>query len=99
MVLLYVHYLIRNQLEEEKIKFFKKENSYLNKKLDKMDAVVDRQVQYSRRNCFLVHGIVKETVEDTDEKIINTLQLNLKILIDHTGLASLTPPKMPNLVQ
>ena len=46
----------------------------MNKKLDKMDAVVDRQVQYSRRNCFLVHGIVKETVEDTDEKIINTLQ-------------------------
>ena len=41
-----------------------------------MDAVVDRQEQYSRRNYLLVHGIVEETVEDTDEKIINTLQQN-----------------------
>ena len=39
-----------------------------------MDPVVDRQEQYSRRNCLLVHGIVGETVEDTDEKIISTLQ-------------------------
>ena len=42
-----------------------------------MDAVVDRQEQYSQRNCLLVHGIVEETVEDTDEKIINTLQQNM----------------------
>ena len=35
-----------------------------------MDAVVDRQEQYSMRNCILVHGIVEETVEDTNEKII-----------------------------
>ena len=39
-----------------------------------MDPVVDRQEQYSRRNCLLVHGIVGETDEDTDEKIISTLQ-------------------------
>ena len=42
-----------------------------------MDAIVDRQEQYSRRNCLLVHGIVEETVEDTDEKIINTLQQSM----------------------
>ena len=39
-----------------------------------MDTVVDRQEQYSRRNCLLVHGTVEETAEDTDEKIINILQ-------------------------
>ena len=38
-----------------------------------MDAVVDRQEKYSRRNCLLVHGIMEETVEDTNEKIMNTL--------------------------
>ena len=42
-----------------------------------MDAVVDRQEQYSRRNCLLVHGIAEETVKDTDEKIINTLQQSM----------------------
>ena len=42
-----------------------------------MDAVLDRQEQYSRRNCLLVHGIVEETIEDTDEKIINTPQQSM----------------------
>ena len=42
-----------------------------------MDAVVDRQEKYSRRNCLLVHGIMEETVEDTDEKIMNTLQQSM----------------------
>ena len=42
-----------------------------------MDAVVDRQEQYSRRNCLLVHRIVEETVQDRDEKIINTLQQSM----------------------
>ena len=42
-----------------------------------MDAVVDRQEQYSRRNCLLLHGIVEETGEDTDEKIINKVQQSM----------------------
>ena len=63
--------------KEEGIKLLKKENSYLNKRLDEMDAAVDRQKQYSRRNCLLVHGIVEETVKDTDEKTINTLQQSI----------------------
>ena len=40
-------------------------------------GAVDRQEQYSRRNCFLIHGIVEETVQDTDEKIINTRQQSM----------------------
>ena len=74
----------------------------LKKKEDEMDAVVDRQEQYSRRNCLLVHGIGEETVEDTDKKIYNKglmKQLNLRVLIDHTDLASLSSQKMPNLLQ
>ena len=59
---------------KEAIKYLEKENSYFNKRLDEMDAVVDRQEQYSGRNCLLVHGIVVETVADTDKKIIKTLQ-------------------------
>ena len=61
--------------KDEEIKLLEKSN-YLNKRLDEMDAVVDRQEQYSMRNCILVHGIVEETVEDTNEKII-TLQQSM----------------------
>ena len=63
--------------KEEKIMFLEKENSNLIKGLDEMDAVVDRQEQDSRCNCLLVHGIVEDTVEDMDEKIINTLQKSM----------------------
>ena len=42
-----------------------------------MDTLVDKQEQYSRRNCFLIHGIVEETAKDTDGKIINTLQQSM----------------------
>ena len=63
--------------KDEEIKLFLKKNGYLNKRLDEMDAVVDRQEQYSRRNCLLLHGIVEETGEDKDEKIINTVQQSM----------------------
>ena len=33
--------------KDEEIKLLEKENNYLNKKFDKMDAVVDREEQYS----------------------------------------------------
>ena len=94
--------------KDEEIKLLEKVKNYLNKRLDKMDAVVDKQEQYSRRNCLLVHGIVEETTEDTDKKIkrlsahynkAQMKQLNLRILIDPTGLASPSPQKLPNLVQ
>ena len=44
---------IKNNNQE--IKSLGKENSYLTKILQEMDAVLDRQEQYSKRNCFLIH--------------------------------------------
>ena len=91
--------------KEEEIKLLEKENDYSNKRLDKMDAVVYRQEQYSRHNCLLVHRIVEETVEIQTKRSSAHYnkawmkQLNLRILIDPTGLASSSPPKMPNLIQ
>ena len=67
--------------KEEEINVLKQENSYMNKRLDEMDVVVDRQEQYPWHNCLLVHGIVEEIVKDTDEKIIDTLQ---KRMVDET---------------
>ena len=56
------------------MKYIEKENSYFNERLDEMDAVVDRQEQYSRGNFLLVHETVVEAVAYTDKKIIKTLQ-------------------------
>ena len=91
--------------KDEEIKLLEKENNYLNKRVDEMDAVVDRQEQYLRRNCFLVNQIVEEIVEDTDEKIINTLQQSMDETIKPEDidrshrLGKPKASKMPNLVR
>ena len=48
-----------------------------------MEAQVDHQAQYSRRNCllFLFHGIKEENGEDTDSIIINTVKEEMHIEI------------------
>ena len=51
----------------EEIKSLRREISYLLKKLEEMDAVLDRQKQYSRRNCVLIHGI--EEVEGEGDEL------------------------------
>ena len=46
-----------------------------------MQAQVDEQAQYSRRNCVLFHGIKEEKGEDTDSIIINTVKEEMNIEI------------------
>ena len=46
---------IKNYNKE--IKSLRKENSYLTKRLEEMDAVLDRYEQYSRPNCLLTHEV------------------------------------------
>ena len=65
---------IKNNNEE--IKSLRKENSYLTKRLEEMDALLDRQKQYSRRNCLLIHGADEVEGEDADE-------LSIKVIEDH----------------
>ena len=65
---------IKNNNEE--IKSLKKENSYLTKRPEEVDAVFDRQQQYSSRNCLSIHGIDEVEGEDTDE-------LSIKIIEEH----------------
>ena len=47
-----------------------------------MEAQVDQQTQYSRRNCLLFHGIKEEKGEDTNSIIINMVkeEMDLEIL-------------------
>ena len=48
----------RDRLEKEKvIKDLKEEVTYLRGKVDDITAETDRQEQYFRRNCLLIHGL------------------------------------------
>ena len=42
-------------------------------RIDKLENLVDRQEQYSRRNCLLVHGIAETNKENTDTLVLKTI--------------------------
>ena len=60
--------------KEQKIVVLKSTRKSLNVCLDKADRTLYRQEQYSRKNCLLIHGIVEENQENTDEVVINVLK-------------------------
>ena len=60
----------------KEIKILRKENSYLTKRLEEIDVILDRQEQYSRRNCLLIHGADEVESEDTNE-------LSIKVVEEH----------------
>ena len=53
--------------------------SGLTEKVDKLSSLVDRQEQYSRRNCGLIHGVKENQNEDTDEIVLNKSEIDLAI--------------------
>ena len=64
---------VKNNNEE--IKSLRKENSCLTERLEEMDAGLDRQEQYSRCNCLLIHGVDEVEGEDTN--------VNVKVIEEH----------------
>ena len=51
-----------------------KENiSSLSERLDDLDSVIDRQGQYSRWNCLLLHGIEAESNQNTNQRVTDVL--------------------------
>ena len=48
-------------------------------KFDKLSSLVDRQEQYSRRNCILIHGVKENRNEDTDEVVINKIESEMDL--------------------
>ena len=53
-----------------------------------MGAVLDRQEQYSRRSCLLIHGVHEVEDEDTDELSIKVIEqyINKKTKPEDTDL-------------
>ena len=58
----------------------------LNVRLDKADRAFDRQGQYPRRNCLLIHGIDKENQENMDEVVINVFKKEMDEEITHVDI-------------
>ena len=61
----------------KEIRSFRKESRYLTKRIEEIDAVLDRQEQYSRRNCILIHGIDEIEREDTNELSIKVIEKHM----------------------
>ena len=45
----------------------------MDKKIDDLNRVTDRQEQYPRRNCILLHGVNESENEDSDTIVTETL--------------------------
>ena len=78
---------------EEKTEIIKKLNekvSALTERSKVLEESIDQQVQYSRRNCLLIHGVEENSNEDTDKLVLNIINNDLgidltEVAIDRTN--------------
>ena len=59
--------------KDKKIGNLESQVSILSKKVEVLERGMDKQEQYSRRNCILLHGIEENDDEKTDEIVIKTV--------------------------
>ena len=62
-----------NRKKEKEINELEEKTRKMDKKIDDLNRVIDRQEQYSRRNCILLHGVKESENEDTDTVVTETL--------------------------
>ena len=62
---------------EKEIKDLKEEVEDLKNQLNEVDDMLDKQEQYSRRNCLLIHGVREIANENTDNLVISTIKENM----------------------
>ena len=63
--------------KEEKIKILEDNNLKIHDKIAILEKQIDRQEQYSRRNCILLHGIPESKGEVTDDVAVKTICENM----------------------
>ena len=53
-------------------------------RVEDLEKKLDRQEQYSRRNCILTHGLKEEKNKSTDDRVLKLFreELNEDILVD-----------------
>ena len=58
----------------------------VSKRLDSLPGKVDKQEQYSKRNCLLLHGIPGNKNEKTDDWCVATINEHLELWITETDI-------------
>ena len=65
----------RDRVEKEKIiSELQKNVNDMSATIESLKGCLDRQEQYSRRNCLLIHGLPESKNENTDELVIDTIK-------------------------
>ena len=67
--------------KDEIIKSLSKKTSEMAQRIDTLVNLIDRQEQYLRRNCILVHGILGTNDENTDDLVLKTINDKLDVNI------------------
>ena len=63
--------------KEKTINHLQGKVSEMSNEIEVLKNSLDRQQQYSRRNCVLIHGIPEEKGEDTDEQVLKIIREEL----------------------
>ena len=58
----------------------------MNERIEDLESKIDRQEQYSRRNCILLHGIAENKEEKKDQQAIDFINDNLDIKVDEIDI-------------
>ena len=58
----------------------------MSNELEILENSLDRQQQYSRRNCILIHGISEQNGEDTDEQVLKIIREELGATVEKSNL-------------
>ena len=65
----------RDRAEKEKIiSELQKNVNDISATIESLKGCLDRQEQYPRRNCLLIHGLPESKNENTDELVIDTIK-------------------------
>ena len=75
-----------NYEKEKEIKDLKEKVLILSNEKKDLEQIIDRQEQYSRRNCILIHGVKEEQNEDTDNVVVKLIKDSLEEDVDLTEL-------------
>ena len=68
--------------KDKQIKCLQELVSFLENKNGEIEQQIDRQEQYSRRNCLLIHGIEERRHKVNDELVNQTIKSEMDIDID-----------------
>ena len=69
------------QKKDEMVNSLEEKVLGLTEKVDKLSSLIDRQEQYPKRDCILIHGVKENQYEDTDEVVVSKIKNEMDLEI------------------